>query len=82
MILTLFMSVLATASVVAGDTSARTTTSMGNTIATEHSHLMTRVLAGGSMSARSKFAHECNVLCGWYRIPSFLINPATCSWYH
>ena len=42
---------LATAVVVAGDASARTTTIMGNTIATEHWHLMMRVLAGGSVSA-------------------------------
>ena len=47
---------LTTASVVAGDASARTTTSMGNTIATEHSHLVMHVLAGGNISARSKFA--------------------------
>ena len=36
---------LATASVVARDMSARATTSMGNTIATEHSHLIMHVLA-------------------------------------
>ena len=42
---------LATASVVAGDASARTTTSTGNTIATKHSHLMICVLAGGNMNA-------------------------------
>ena len=55
---------LATVSVVAGDASARTTTRTGNTIVTEHSHLVMRVLAGGSKSAHSKFAHECNVACG------------------
>ena len=44
---------LATVSVVAGDASAHTTTSTGNTIATEHSHLVMRLLAGGNMSARS-----------------------------
>ena len=58
---------LATASVVAGDASAHTTTSTGNTIATEHLHLMMRVLGGGNMSAHSKFAPEYNVVCGWYR---------------
>ena len=58
---------LATASVVAKDVSAHMTTSAGNTISTEHSHLVMRVLAGGSMSARSKFAHECNVACSRYR---------------
>ena len=58
---------LTTASVVAGDASARMTTSMGNTIATEHSHLMMRVLAGGSMSTRSKFARNCNVACSHNR---------------
>ena len=41
---------LATASVVAGDASARTTTSMGNTITTKHSHLMMCVLTGDSLS--------------------------------
>ena len=50
---------IATASVVAGD---------ANTIATEHSYLMMCVLAGGSMSAHSKFAQECDVACGQYHI--------------
>ena len=57
---------LTTASVLAGDVSAHMTTSTGNTIATEHSHLMMRVLAGGSMSACSKFACKCDVASGWY----------------
>ena len=56
---------------VAGDASAHTTTSSGNTITTEHSHLVMRVLAGGNMSAHSKFAHECDVACGRYH---------TCDW--
>ena len=59
---------LATASVVAGDVSAHMTTNTGNTIATEHSHLMMCVLAGSSPSARSKFARECYIACGQYRI--------------
>ena len=55
---------------VAGDASARPTTSTGNIITTEHSHLMicVLVLTGGSLSARSKFAHECDVACGQYHI--------------
>ena len=57
----------ATASVITGDASACMTTSMANTIAIEHSHLMMRVLAGSSTSARSKFARECDVACGQYR---------------
>ena len=57
---------LATASVVAGDASARMTTSMGNTIATEHSYLEMHALTGGSMSAHSKFTRECDVVCGRY----------------
>ena len=57
---------LTTASVVAGDVSARTTTSTGNTVSTEHLHLVMHVLAGGSVSAHSKFAHECDVACGRY----------------
>ena len=65
---------LTTASVVAGNASARTTTSMGNTIATEQLHLMMLVLAGGSTSARSKFARECNVACGQYRRLVFMIH--------
>ena len=56
------------ASVVAGDASACMTTSIGNTIATEHSRLMLRVFVGGTPSACSKFAHECNIACGQYRI--------------
>ena len=52
---------------VAGDASTRTTTSTDNTIATKHSHLVMRVLTGGSMSTRSKFAHECKVAYGQYR---------------
>ena len=63
---------LTTASVVAGDASARTITSMGNTIATEHSHLVMHVLAGGSMSACSKFARVCDVACGQYRTSSYI----------
>ena len=51
----------ATASVVAGDVSAHTTTSTANTIATKHSHLMMCMLAGGSTSAGSKFACECDI---------------------
>ena len=58
---------LTTASVVAGDASAHMTTSMANTIATEHSYLMMCVLASGSTSARSKFPRECDVACGQYR---------------
>ena len=54
---------LATDSVLAGDENAHMTTSTGNTIATEHSHLVMRVLAGGSKSARSKFLRECDVAC-------------------
>ena len=50
------------ASVVTGVASAR----MTNTTAIEHSHLMMHVLAGGSTSACSKFARECNVACGQY----------------
>ena len=68
MILTSFTQVLTTASVVAGDASACTTTSMGNTIATEHPHLVMCVLAGGNMSSRSKFACGCDVACGRYRM--------------
>ena len=64
----------ATASVVAGDASARTTTSTGNTIATKHSHLVMCVHAGGSMSARSKFAHECDIACGQYRTCIYYIT--------
>ena len=55
---------------VAGDVSACMTTSVGNTIATEHLHLMMCVLTGGSMSAHSKFARKCDVACGQYH--SFL----------
>ena len=58
---------LTTASVVAGDASTHTTTSTSNTIATKHLHLIMHVLAGGSTSARSKFARECDIACGWYR---------------
>ena len=58
---------LTTANVVAGDASAHTTISTGNTIATEHLHLMMHVLAGGSTSARSRFACECDIACGRYR---------------
>ena len=67
MILTLFTKALTTASVVVGDASAHMTNSTGNTIATKHSHLEMHVLAGGSTSAHSKFACECNVTCGQYR---------------
>ena len=65
---------LTTASVVAGYASARTATSTGNTIATEHSHLVMRVLAGGSTSARSKFARECDVACGQYHMLNLMLN--------
>ena len=58
---------LAAASVVAGDASTHMTTSTGNTIATEHSHLVMRVLTGGNMSASSKFARKCDIACDWYR---------------
>ena len=51
---------------VAGDSSARMTTSTGNTIATKHSHLVMRILVGGSKSAHSKFACECDIACGQY----------------
>ena len=53
---------------VAGDASARTTTNTGNTIATKYLHLVMRVLAGGSTSALSKFARECEVASGQYRM--------------
>ena len=53
---------------VAGDVSAHTTTSTVNTIAIEHLHLMMCMLTGGSMNACSKFAHECDIACGQYRI--------------
>ena len=59
---------LATASVVAGDTSAHMTTSTGNTIAIKHLHLVMHVLTDGSTSACSKFAREYNVACGQYHI--------------
>ena len=55
---------------VAGDASAHMTTSMGNTIATKHLHLVMRVLAGGSPSARSKHLlasatlHMAGIVCG------------------
>ena len=65
---------LATASVVAGDASAHMTTSTGNTIATEHSHLVMCALAGGSTSARSKFARKCDVACSQYRTCDNLIS--------
>ena len=72
MILTSFTKCLQQlASVVAGDTSAHMTTSTGNTIAAEHSHLVMRVLAGGNMSAHSKFARECDVACGRYHTSRF-----------
>ena len=57
MILTSFTYVLATVSVVAGDASARTTTSIGNAIATEHLHLIMCVLASGGKSTHPKFVH-------------------------
>ena len=59
---------VATASVVTGDASACMTTSMANTIAIKHFHLMMCVLAGGSTNAHSKLARECNIACGQYRI--------------
>ena len=40
--------------------------STGNAIAIEHSHLVMRVLTGGSPSAHPKFAHECDIACGQY----------------
>ena len=48
--------------------SAHTTmaTSMANTIAIEHLHLMMCVLAGGSMRIHSKFACECDIACSQY----------------
>ena len=58
---------LAAASVVAGDATARTTTSTPNIIATEHSHLMMCVLDGSCMSACSKSTFKCKVACGQYR---------------
>ena len=51
---------------VAGEASARTTTSATITTAVEHLHLMMHVLAGGSTSARSKFSRGCDVACGQY----------------
>ena len=54
---------LTISSVVAGDSSARTTTSTSNTITTA----LDDACAGGSMSARSKFAHKCDVACDRYR---------------
>ena len=39
-----FIKLLATASMIARDASVRTTTSTGNTIATEYSHLMLNIL--------------------------------------
>ena len=60
----------ATGSVVTGDVSA----CMANTITIEHLHLMMRVLAGSNTSARSKFARECDVVCGQYRMHIYIIN--------
>ena len=78
---------LVTASVVAGDASAHTTTSTGNTISTEQVHLLVmRVLASGSMNARSKFARECDVACGQYcnlsRIAQISITCVLQIWWH
>ena len=63
---------LATASVVTGNASAHMTTNTGNAIATEYSHLVMHVLAGGSPSACSTFAHECDVAFGQYRIHKYM----------
>ena len=67
---------------VAGDASAHMSTSMGNIIATEHSHLMMRVFAGGSTSACSKFACECDIACGRYHICINFFYPFMLYSYH
>ena len=72
MILKSFKYVLETASVVTGDASAHMTTNTSNTIATEYSHLVMHVLTGGSPSACSKFAHECDVAFGQYHIHKYM----------
>ena len=51
----------AIASVVAGDASARTTTSTGNTIATEHLHLMMSMLAQNLLA--SAMLHVAGTIC-------------------